>query len=84
MARSLLLTQSRDRAVYFRLSGELPGIGLVKSLTNMVNLPLMNIDLGFERLVHDVGAVTIERPSNSIRSLADLRLDADRHGFASH
>ena len=84
IARSLLLTQSRDGAVYFRLSGELPGIGLAKSLTNMINLPLMNIDICFERLVHDVGTVAIERRSNSIQGLADLRLDADRHGFASH
>jgi len=79
MAGSLLLAQSRDGAAYFRLSGELSGIGFAKSLANVLNLLLMNVNIGFERMVH-----AIERCSNSVKRLADLRLDTNRHGFAGH
>jgi hypothetical protein len=62
----------------------LPAVAFTQTLLDMRDVPLMNVDIGFERLVHDVSSIAIERRGDPVQGLARSRLLSYGHNFAGH
>src|ERR1700730_7513213 len=76
--------QAGSHSLHFCFGSESPCIGLAQALPDMIDLPLVNVDIRSQRFVHNVRSVALQSCGYPVQIFPYAEFDAYRHRFSGH